>query len=108
MVEDEPGGGAAWAWVQDKILTDSTLHSNPKWALMPQASSPTPPPPPSSACDLNMDTRVDEPDVNIGINQVLGTSPCTNGDLDNNGRCDAIDLQRVINAVLGSGCTSGP
>lgn len=59
-------------------------------------------------CDLNSDGIVNFLDVQIEVNQVLGVIACTNGDLDGNGRCDVVDLQRVINAALGGACRIGP
>jgi len=62
---------------------------------------------PSSACDLNSDGSVNAVDVQLVIDQVLGTLACTNGDLDGDGRCDVADVQRIVNAVLGGGCIVG-
>jgi Putative Ig domain len=55
-------------------------------------------------CDLNHDGLVNSADVASAISQALGTTPCTNGDLDGNGICNVADVQRVINAVLGGSC----
>jgi hypothetical protein len=46
--------------------------------------------------------------VQIEINQALGATACGTGDLDGNGNCNVIDVQRVINAALGSPCRLGP
>jgi len=62
---------------------------------------------PASPCDLNSDGLVDQVDVQLAKDAVLGAKPCT-GDLDQNGRCDVIDLQRVTTAVLGGVCKVGP
>jgi hypothetical protein len=59
-----------------------------------------------SDCDLNRDTKTDGNDVNVARNQALGSEACT-GDLDANGRCDVVDLQRVINAAIGGTCRVG-
>jgi hypothetical protein len=55
-------------------------------------------------CDLNHDGLVNFADVASAISQALGTTPCTNGDLDGNGICNVVDVQRVINAALGGIC----
>lgn len=62
----------------------------------------------SNSCDLNADGVVDSVDVGIAISQALGTSLCSGGsDLDQNGGCNVVDVQRVINAALGQGCRVG-
>ena len=59
------------------------------------------------ACDLNGDGVVDSTDVQMAINQALGTAPCTTADLQKNGRCDVVDVQRVIASSLGGVCRVG-
>jgi hypothetical protein len=61
----------------------------------------------ANACDLNYDGVVNNLDVQIAVNQVLGTSPCTNADLQGTGQCTVVDVQRVINASLGGACRTG-
>jgi len=61
-----------------------------------------------SPCDLNGDGVVNVADVQLGINQVLGTLPCTTADLQHNGQCNVIDVQRLITASLTGVCTTGP
>lgn len=58
-------------------------------------------------CDLNGDGIINGADVAIAISQALGTVPCTNADLDQNGNCSVVDVQRVINASRGLGCRIG-
>jgi hypothetical protein len=66
-------------------------------------------PVPTSACDLNSDSVVTQADVDIAIAQALGTAACSNADLDGSGKCDAVDLQRMVNAALPGGtCRVGP
>jgi DNA-binding CsgD family transcriptional regulator len=60
-------------------------------------------PPPTSACDLNADGKVDASDVLLEIAQILGTTACTNGDLDGDKLCTVVDLQRIINASASGG-----
>lgn len=58
-------------------------------------------------CDLNKDTRVDNADVQTAIAQALGQAACSTADLRQTGVCNVIDVQRVINAVLGGACVVG-
>jgi len=58
-------------------------------------------------CDLNGDGVVNIVDVQVSINQALGTLPCTTADLQQNGQCNAIDVQRLITASLTGVCTIG-
>jgi hypothetical protein len=60
-----------------------------------------------SSCDLNGDGTVNATDVSASKDAALGHTAC-NGDLDHNGRCDVVDVQRVINASLGGTCRVGP
>jgi hypothetical protein len=60
------------------------------------------------SCDVNGDGRVDRADVDAAIQQVLGTAACGSGDLDLNGTCNVVDVQRVINASVGGVCKIGP
>jgi len=63
-------------------------------------------PPASNSCDLNSDGVVNTSDVMIAINQALGTAPCTNANLSQDG-CTVVDVQRVVNASLGQTCRVG-
>ncbi|HKW98490.1 MAG TPA: hypothetical protein VJN43_12210 [Bryobacteraceae bacterium] len=60
----------------------------------------------SSLCDLNHDSQINVVDVQIAVNQALGLSHCT-GDVDGDGICTVIDVQRVIAAALGGVCDAG-
>jgi hypothetical protein len=62
--------------------------------------------PPS--CDVNADGAINIADVQMAINQLLGIVPCATADLQQNGHCDVIDVQRVIIAALGGTCRIGP
>jgi len=68
------------------------------------AGSATQPPP--NPCDTNGDGSVNQPDIDSSVSQALGTAACKT-DLDANGRCDVVDVQRVINAVMGHACRVG-
>ena len=58
------------------------------------------------ACDVNEDGDLTVSDVQLSINQALGSTTCT-ADINVDGECTIIDTQRVINAVLGLGCVEG-
>jgi hypothetical protein len=60
-----------------------------------------------NTCDLNSDGAVNGTDVNLGISQALGFAACTNADLDGDGVCTIIDVQRIISASLGGACKTG-
>jgi hypothetical protein len=62
---------------------------------------------PASACDLNSDGKVDSSDVQIAVNQALGTATCSSSDLMHTGQCNVVDVQRVIVASLGGACITG-
>lgn len=71
----------------------------------------TPPPPPApppvtSACDANGDGIVSSADIASALNSLLGAASCK-VDLDANGVCNIVDLQRVVNASLGQACRTG-
>jgi hypothetical protein len=59
-------------------------------------------PPAASACDLNGDGTVDSDDVDVAISQALGSTACSNSDLDKSGVCNVVDVQRVTNGIGGS------
>ena len=61
--------------------------------------------PPS--CDVNGDGVVNSADVDAAIKQALGTLPCTTADLQKNGQCTVVGVQRVIQASLGGACRIG-
>jgi hypothetical protein len=56
-----------------------------------------------SPCDLNYDGVVNVLDVVLAINQVIGSSACTNGNLGA-GACTVADVQSVIGAAVGGAC----
>jgi hypothetical protein len=64
-------------------------------------------PPTGLTCDVNHDGSIDVLDVQLMINQVLGITTCTN-DLSLIGPCNVIDVRRIVNAVLGGPCRIGP
>ncbi|HEX4949115.1 MAG TPA: BACON domain-containing protein [Blastocatellia bacterium] len=40
---NEPGGSAAWAFMQQQVMPSPLLNNNPKWAILPLGGSPPPP-----------------------------------------------------------------
>jgi hypothetical protein len=60
------------------------------------------------SCDVNTDSLVNVIDVQLAVNQTLGTTPCGTADLNGDGQCNVIDVQRIINAALGASCVIGP
>ena len=38
------------------------------------------------------------------VNQALGVASCTNGDVNNDGSCNVLDVQKVVNGALGGTC----
>jgi hypothetical protein len=62
----------------------------------------------AATCDLNDDGVVNNLDVQIEVNAVLGLGACGAGDLNGDGVCNVVDLQRVVNAALGGVCLVGP
>ena len=66
------------------------LSSVPMWAV-------------TSACDLNGDGVVNAADVQAAINMTIGISPCT-ANVAGPNACNAIVVQRVVNATLGQTC----
>jgi len=61
-----------------------------------------------ATCDLDADGIVNVVDVQLATNQALGKTPCKGADLMNAGNCSVADVQRVINAALGTACKIGP
>jgi hypothetical protein len=57
-------------------------------------------------CDLNNDGAVNATDVQLAINMTLGLSTCQ-ANIDGTGVCNAVVVQRVINAADGGSCMVG-
>jgi hypothetical protein len=70
-------------------------------------SSGASPQPQSITCDLNADGKVNSTDVGLATDQALGVTPCSTADLQQNGKCSVVGIQRVINATLGGTCRIG-
>ncbi len=81
--------------------------SAPSGSLSIAQTSSTPPQSGATACDLNGDGLVDSADVQLAINQALGSAPCSSADLNADGVCNVVDVQRVIDAAHGRTCIVG-
>jgi hypothetical protein len=62
--------------------------------------------PPASACDLNGDSATNVSDVQLCVNQAIGTVACSTGDINQDATCNVIDVQRSVNAALGGQCVT--
>ena len=54
-------------------------------------------------CDLNGDGAVNVVDLQLIVNEALGTLPATH-DLNGDGKVNVADVQKTVNAALGVGC----
>src|SRR4029077_15528680 len=71
-----------WLWI--------LRHYYPRFKVIP------------SRCDLNNDYTISKDDEQMAIEIALGVRTCTaEADLDNNGYCNIIDVQRIVNATIG-------
>lgn len=61
----------------------------------------------SSPCDLDGNGVTNIVDLQLGVNQALGSSSCSTADLDGNGVCNVVDVQRLVNSALGGACEAG-
>jgi hypothetical protein len=59
-----------------------------------------------SACNLNGDSATNVSDVQLCVNQAIGTSACSTGDINSDGACNVVDVQRVVNGALGGPCVT--
>ncbi len=104
----ESGGAAAWNVIVTDILSFTgtstglgsvgsygaeTLTDNPKWSILPRSAAA--PQPPAPFCD-----------VTAAINQALGSATCGTSDVNGDGVCNVVDVQRVINNVLAGACAT--
>ena len=55
-----------------------------------------------SPCDLTKDGTINISDVTLGVNMVLGLSPCT-ASINGTGGCNVAMVQRVVGAALPGG-----
>jgi hypothetical protein len=80
------------------------INENPKWAFVPRSFFQQPAPP---TCDLNGDGVVNSLDFTLSIQQALGQAACTQ-DVDQDGACNVVEVQRIANAAAGQACRIGP
>jgi hypothetical protein len=107
----DPGGYKAVYWQSPALPLGTGLYvavqpqgaNNFSEIFIPPMDSPSSS---FSPCDLNQDGVVNSLDVNLALNAALGTGACID-DLDGDGRCDIVDLQRVVNASNGQVCRMG-
>jgi hypothetical protein len=59
-----------------------------------------------SACDVNQDGIVNSTDYNLAASQAIGQSSCAT-DLNGDGVCSIVDVQRVSNAIGTTTCKTG-
>jgi hypothetical protein len=59
-----------------------------------------------SACDLNQDSSTNVSDVQLCVNQAIGTTACASGDINKDSACNVVDVQRTVNAALGGQCVT--
>lgn len=88
-------------------LADVPVSNGTIAAQLPQQSITLFVIPPGATCDLNSDGSVIV-DVQLAVNQALGLLACATADLQQNGTCNVVDVQRIINAALGGNCELGP
>jgi hypothetical protein len=68
-----------------------------------EISTTIPPLPITGKCDINSDSLVNVLDLQVVINAILGTQLLTGkGDLNSDGRIDVLDLQILGNVILGT------
>jgi hypothetical protein len=60
----------------------------------------------TNACDLNGDTNTNVSDVQLCVNQAIGSAACSGGDINKDNTCNVVDVQRTVNAALGGQCVS--
>ncbi len=72
-VANEPGGSAAWSFMQQQVLTASSLDSNPKWCILPQGALP----PPSCTYTLAATSASVSATANTGSVNVTTTAECS-------------------------------
>lgn len=103
--ESHVSGGSSNAYYDDVAICDSWC--GPAGTVTP----PPPPPPTTSACDVNQSGGpIDVSDVQQCVNRVLKIVPCVPpvGDINQDGTCTVVDVQRVVNAALGGTCVTTP
>lgn len=99
-------GQKAWDWINDparNVSTQPALRDNPKWAILPRNYTAIA----AGKCDINADGILNVADHAGAVNQAVGLEACGRAEIDGNGRCDVVDVQRVANAIGGGVCRAG-
>ena len=94
-------GQSAWNWMNSPtqgVSNQSGLNDNPKWAILPRGFGSVQQ---VSLCDLNSDGVVNILDVQTGISRTLNGQQCGAHN------CSIVDIQGIINTVLGASCPLG-
>jgi hypothetical protein len=95
---------ADWNLSRCSRLPDGFRYVDPiQWLGSLQVAHDTTP----NRCDLNGDGVVDFKDVELARQMALKLIPCT-ADLNMDGKCNVIDVQRIVNASLTGTCRVGP
>jgi hypothetical protein len=100
---DTPPAPADWYLLPCSRWSDHVRYADPlEWlgSVKLVADSPL------NRCDLNGDGVVDTNDVELARLMALGIIPCT-ADLDEDGKCTVVEVQRIVNAVLTGACRVG-
>jgi parallel beta-helix repeat protein len=96
-------GAPVWLYSDStgkQVLSGSAPNIGATTGVMPPANN-------TSSCDVNRDGQLNNVDVQAGSDQVFGTTACGTADIDQNGACNVIDLQRVIYAMVSGTCVVG-
>ena len=105
MLHDE-GGQLTAVPVSSSIKRNLTLMRKAFLAILTTGLLALPTAAQTGACDLNQDSAVNVLDVQLSVNMSLGLTPCT-ANVYGVGVCNAIVVQRVVNAALGGTCVTG-
>jgi len=97
--------GWLWYWVSSKNFSAwKTLGQDTTGSVYPVSQYSTQST--FSPCDVSQDNATNVADVQLCVNQGLGSLACGRGDINKDGFCNVVDVQRVVNAALGGQCVS--
>jgi len=111
----QPGAGRVFA-MSDNAFDNAVLQYTPDylninlflsasaWLTAGVNPTPAPPPPAFVQCDVKQTGNIGAADVQFEINQTLGVISAAT-DLSGDGAVNVVDVQIVIDAALGLGCT---
>jgi hypothetical protein len=101
-------GTAAWLWMKANVTNARYTRVIPRLGIVPRVDIPSTGPitaPVTNPCDLDGDRTVNTLDLDAVKGQVL-RSECSSGDVNRDGACNVVDMQLVLNAMAGRGCTT--